>query len=35
MAAFVSGISASRSQVWRGAQLNQAVEEEPLEVARR
>ncbi|MCI90043.1 hypothetical protein A2U01_0111333, partial [Trifolium medium] len=24
-----------RSLVWRGAQLNQAVEEDPLEVARR
>ncbi|MCI34312.1 hypothetical protein A2U01_0055531, partial [Trifolium medium] len=31
----LSGSCASRSLVWRGAPLNQAVEDDPLEVARR
>ncbi|MCI68132.1 hypothetical protein A2U01_0089391, partial [Trifolium medium] len=35
LAGFISGSCASRSLGWRGAPLNQAVEEEPLEVARR
>ncbi|MCI65974.1 hypothetical protein A2U01_0087232 [Trifolium medium] len=35
IAGFTSGSCASRSLVWRGAQLNQLVEGNPLEVARR
>ncbi|MCI51220.1 hypothetical protein A2U01_0072464, partial [Trifolium medium] len=35
IAGFTSGSCASRILVWRGAQLNQTVEEKPLEVARR
>ncbi|MCI35789.1 hypothetical protein A2U01_0057010 [Trifolium medium] len=32
---FLSGSCASRSLVWRGAQLNQVDQDDPLEVARR
>ncbi|MCI11255.1 hypothetical protein A2U01_0032355, partial [Trifolium medium] len=35
IAGILSGSCASRSLVWRGAQLNQSIEVDPLEVARR